>query len=458
MYLVILFHRVVSFLKKQGEFVMRNYKNRPAFILVMVVGLLSLSSVSSAMNSSIRRMSGPAMGSEIRYTSGSVSSGVTSNIAVPSYIPSQQFTPMSQQLVSYSPQKVDVVSNLNIDINKLMQSLEQEQENSYDDGSSSSNSDSDTNYWKTSMFATFMATMAAAKQQADIDKEEEQSVDTVALLDKKSLDARVYPELAKFIQKYSCSLDLETRANFVSAGNDYFNSLKTKSPSDFEVAKNNPMYQKAGFFNRSIAGKGEFIPTSGDIFKGSTSSEFFIKGSEIDRIINAQRMMVYLKVNKLNNFKVVSECLMHSGKSMSVVSNKIDIGNQRKKLSLRDVQQLVKITEDTGYCDWQFGRNVICDSQGKFVFVDTEDVSFLWWFNDVTIRHVLMLLMLNSSLIMEKTALDWLKMKIEFSDKYNDGILSLSENIQYDAAIGIDFEQVKREFELFKEAQIVEVD
>ena len=401
--------------------------------------------------------------------------------------------------------KIDAVSNLKIDTNKLIQTFEQEQQDNYDDRSSSS-SDAGSHYWQMPVFATFMATTwAAAKQQAHADKEEEQPVDAAVLLDKKSLDALVYPELAKFMQRYSCSIDLETRANFVMSGSDYFqrlerdtiNSPDRKKYDSYETAKNNPIYQKAGFFSKSITGKGGFKPTSGDIFKGSTSSEFFIKGSEIDRIINAQRMIKYLKDHALNNFKVVSECLTYSGKDISVISNKIDIGNQDKELSLQDVKQLVKIGQETGYWDWQFGRNLIRDSQGKFIFVDTEDISYgpnldslpdilsleekkLSAYNKAQ-RVMILASYLN---IMDEQAQQWIIEKLDSYDRPDvdpavdtqevamkkmmdffkklaekEGLLTpLSDDTQYDAAIGIDFEQVKREFKLFQDAQIVEVD
>ena len=93
------------FFEKKGESIMKNCKNRQAFIFMMVLSVLGFSSVSFAMSSSMRRMGGPAMGSGIRYSSGSVGPGVVSNISVSSYAPSQQFTPMPQQPVSYAPKK-----------------------------------------------------------------------------------------------------------------------------------------------------------------------------------------------------------------------------------------------------------------------------------------------------------------------------------------------------------------
>jgi len=183
-------------------------------------------------------------------------------------------------------------------------------------------------------------------------------------------------ESEQFLKKHSPPKDLDARVDFFIAGKNYFSQLQKSNPVDYEKSENDPLFKKAGFFNKiSAGGRNGFMSQSGTPVDYG-AKDFFIKGSEVDRIINAERMKKYLKVNGLDSFKVASEFVRHEGGLPCVVSEEIEIGDQEKKISLKELQQIVKIMEDTGYCDWQFGANLVRDVDGKLVFVDLEDLSF----------------------------------------------------------------------------------
>lgn len=320
-------------------------------------------------------------------------------------------------------------------------------------------------------------------------------------LDKKETD--IYPclERAKFLKKYQCSLDLEKKSDFMIAGQDYFNRLKNAPVSDeeiaqdyldtikydsvwhshrpYEIARNNPMYTRAGFFNQNRGpGVNGYIPVSGSLVDNS-APKFYIKGSSIDRIINAQRMNEYLKNKKFNNFKVAPEYLNNQGDCVIVISEQIKTTKKYKKLSLPIIKQMVQITEETGYTDWQVGYNLLEDDQGNYVFVDTENESFGLLFPSLESRtpqewkvYALQCVARSTGTFKSHRGIDliddeaksWIEMQLKKNSKQNSNqeilnflkrlihkeksIIALPLNSQYDDTIGINFEQVKREFGL----------
>ena len=375
---------------------MKKYKNRVK--LIIVCNLITFSFLmQGSLNSSLRRTAGSALQSGLRYypvaRGGSVGAPA-SNISVSGSYAMQNFKPMAYQPNSFVPK--------NIAPTALPYALP---EGAYNTNSGSQAS-SDDPFSSAKFFLALLASLGLTSQRSYADEEKERAINVGELLNKRKVDAALYPELTKFIKKYSCAQDIDARAQRVLWSKNYMNNVgddshdqsfsknlgsnlndvdarrlseirkREKKSEQQQILDLNPILKQGGFFNaQSLGGKGGFIPTSGTLFN-DVSSDFFIKGSSIDRIINAERMNKYLKDNKLHGFKVATECLTCKDGSINVVSEKIKIGDQDKKMSLQEVQNLVKISEDTGYWDWQFGRNVMRDVEGRLVFVDTEDISY----------------------------------------------------------------------------------
>ena len=130
-----------------------------------------------------------------------------------------------------------------------------------------------------------------------------------------------YPELAKFIKVYRCSLDIES------------------------------------------------------LGKEADGKEFFLKGDDIERIINVERMKKVFEKHGLDHLDVAQKCLFKDGDWLKVASLNINRKKHSEKLTLTEIQQLVKFAEETGYRDW--ARNIGYNQQDKLTLFDTEDNSFL---------------------------------------------------------------------------------
>ncbi len=340
-------------------------KNRSAFYLLIVLLFISCHSVMMAMiPSSSRRILGPAMQSGFRSMSSQPamiagSNGINSNFSRQIYT-APNFSSMPIRSISYAqPLSHPLQSGIGAS-----------------QSGQSSNRGSRAGLWA-GLFGGAAVAASMGYNTAYVDAQDE-PVDVSGLLDLDSnldsVDKILYPDLSQFLQRYSCSLDLNKRAEFIQATENYFQGLDQKQVMLYQ---NSQMYQRAGFFNKD-GGKGRhrFSAVSGNLVPVAHETEFFIKGSEIDRVINAERLKAYLRRKGFDNFKVASECLHYTGQSVEILSPAIKLGNQDKKLSLQEVQQILQIAQDTGYWDWQFGRNLIRDHNNHLVFVDTEDLSF----------------------------------------------------------------------------------
>jgi hypothetical protein len=341
-------------------------------LILYVFGLLLVTSFHSVMigmiPSSSRRMLAPAMQSGFRYI-GSQAGGVNgssnilnSNFSKQGYgLPA--FSPMPMQPVKYS---ANVAGSSSQALQPLLAGSQSGQ---------SSGSGNRAGFWA-GIFGA--GAVAATMNNIAYAQAQEEPVDISGLLnldrDLDSVDAILYPDLAQFIKKYSCSFDLGKRSEFVHATKNYFKDLDNKQIQSYQNSK---MYQHAGFFNRDNEGRHQFSAVSGNLVPVANETQFFIKGSEIDRVINAERLKSYLKRKGFGNFKVASECLHYTGQSVEILSPLIKLGNQDTKISLDEVKQILQIAQDTGYSDWQFGKNLMRDYLGHLVFVDTEDISFI---------------------------------------------------------------------------------
>lgn len=249
----------------------------------------------------------------------------------------------------------------------------------------------------------------------------EETTDVEELFLHNGLDPKVYPELVKFIKKYRCSFDLEMQILFTRS---------LQGLPDYNMTKN-----AGGGHGFKFSPRNHFSAMSG----------FFMKGSAIDRIVNAERMKKVIEINKLDCLKVADKCLAIRAGDLCVIGKEIKVGDQNEKISVREVQQLVQFAKLTGYLDWQFGGNVMRDSDGKLVFIDTEDRSYLSYYfsNSHIVMHIL-----YSWLPLDRNAFAWLR---DEEKKLNNEInefktTPLFGNPAYDAEIGIDFEAVKKEY------------
>ncbi len=122
--------------------------------------------------------------------------------------------------------------------------------------------------------------------------------------------------------------------------------------------------------NKEIISKKNF----GTITGTNGTPVVIIKGGDIRRIINAERLRRCIEENNLRLLAVAKK-YYHEGK---VFAEKIDAvrPDDQQLFTLEQIQQLTLLAEKTGYRDWD--RNIIIDKQtGKIVFIDTEDDSFL---------------------------------------------------------------------------------
>jgi len=106
--------------------------------------------------------------------------------------------------------------------------------------------------------------------------------------------------------------------------------------------------------------------------------QHFLKGDQIDRIINAERMKSVIEQEKLDLLEVPHKCLAKkSDGDYEVLSKKIERQNpENNELSLVEVQQLFEVSQITGFIDWS-SSNVMRSLSGKIAFCDLEDGSFM---------------------------------------------------------------------------------
>ena len=164
-------------------------------------------------------------------------------------------------------------------------------------------------------------------------------------------------------------------------------------------------------------------------------------------------MKQVIELNNLDCLKVADKCLHLDENGFSIVAKKIIAGDQNKKISLQEVQQLFKLGQNAGYMDWWiFGLNVLRNIDGKLIFIDTEDGSYTC--SGVKKEYNAQHLINSFGHKMDKDAKEWLNSECDRLDKSPEGqgiIIGLPKNPQYDAEIGIDFEVVKREYKKLQE-------
>lgn len=214
-----------------------------------------------------------------------------------------------------------------------------------------------------------------------------------------NIDSEKYPEFSKFVKKYRCSKEVEDNQN-----------------------------------------------------------EHHLKGSDIERIINAERMKRCIEKNKLHHLRVADKCLCQTdlGK-LEVLSQNVEFKkyNRKTKLSLNEVKDLVKLAEETGFRDWI--GNFDWDVNDQITFYDTESNSYLiGMVRGVEGRDLPAHCKFNfvASLAvyqhaMEPEAKKWFFNRLNEVLESDDGVMPvapLPKNTKYDNGNDLNFDQVKKEF------------
>jgi hypothetical protein len=177
-------------------------------------------------------------------------------------------------------------------------------------------------------------------------------------------------------------------------------------------------------------------------------SKIYFKGNHVARMINAIRLKRFIADNELDKIGIAEKCW--SKKIEQVVSIAVPNVNTDRLVSLSEVQQLVKVIEDAGFWDWH-RSNVFRDTQGKHVFIDTEDVSFFvrkgvaldvsYVLNNFKKRYI-------DTLNLEPEAYEWLQKRILAEKDSGKKVNVLANSTKYDDH-DINFEIVKERIDPF---------
>jgi len=188
--------------------------------------------------------------------------------------------------------------------------------------------------------------------------------------------------------------------------------------------------------------------------------DLYIKGSDINRIINAERFRECIKRNNLTKVAVPHKYICKAYGRWKVVAQNIDTDlDGINQLTFEQVQELVTITEQTGYRDWKVA-NIIIDTQGIINFIDLEDRSFLGENPEIIRTHYGdnpynkaayiydLYDFVSNKYGLDKTTQVWLKERENYWHNCPEGLARhnpLPLSTEFDSA-DIDFEKVKQEF------------
>jgi len=160
-----------------------------------------------------------------------------------------------------------------------------------------------------------------------------------------------------------------------------------------------------------------------------------IKGYDITRVINAQRMRRCIEMFNLDQLDVAQKYFYKVGETWRIFACYVEPHSEQPLLNLIQVQQLAKLAEETGFRDWY--PNWYFDKRGKFTCIDMEDRSFVGGPLNRTkgtkAEFVKSLLRLEHD--MEPEALQWLQDRITTLQNSPEGTVQcprLMDNTQFD--------------------------
>lgn len=109
----------------------------------------------------------------------------------------------------------------------------------------------------------------------------------------------------------------------------------------------------------------------------------YIEDESLSRVYYAEKISNYIIKEGLSHIDVVQKKMFMPSCSalMCVAANFVE-GNCNQPLSLVEVQELLRITDALGYCDWSYSNDIPSNiirrnSDGKLVIIDTGHESFL---------------------------------------------------------------------------------
>lgn len=186
----------------------------------------------------------------------------------------------------------------------------------------------------------------------------------------------------------------------------------------------------------------KLIPDYFDYYGRGLIPGFFLKDSDIYRVINATKIRNCITKYNLDCLDVAQKCLYYINDEWRVFATLVK-SVRNEHLTLKEVQQLAKLIEETGFSDfgiWQ-QPNILRDIRGKLVFIDTESNSF-----DIPTyskAQCLARFRCFYKKIMAQDALDWLNARIDAlkdepeslsiinSTKFNDPDINFQAVRQY---------------------------
>lgn len=101
-----------------------------------------------------------------------------------------------------------------------------------------------------------------------------------------------------------------------------------------------------------------------------------IKGNDISRIINAERIRTCIEKYNLNKLAVPKKYIYKCDDIRIVIAEHVEIDDTHRIFTLEEIQQLVKLTKKIGYVDWDDSNIIIDKNTNRVTFIDTEDCSF----------------------------------------------------------------------------------
>jgi len=155
-----------------------------------------------------------------------------------------------------------------------------------------------------------------------------------------------------------------------------------------------------------------------DFIDASKNGEYcglFIKGSELSRVVHAERMRQCIKNHKLDSLDVPKKYIYDVDGHWIVIAQCVRYEVKPLKLQLNEVQQLAILAEETGFIDWKLDleglSNWVRSYSGKLICLDTENLSFL---GTNICKAFCVENLLNYPSIMTEEAIVWLKDRVDF--------------------------------------------
>ena len=185
--------------------------------------------------------------------------------------------------------------------------------------------------------------------------------------------------------------------------------------------------------------------------------QYFLKDEQIGRIINAERMRCCIAAYGLTCFDVPQKYIYKNDYKIRVLANTVNPAFI-DEITLKEAQQLIKLIEITGYHDLHT-RNIMRDRHTeKLVIIDTENNAFVnkkeivfLYEKDQDIEEIFARFRMDMVDFMNKETRRFVDKYLSRANKEEhqqviENFVPVPLNAQYDAQLGIDFEQVKREF------------